>query len=82
MENNKDSQTKNLRNVRPQTWRKLKVYAANLNKPMAVALDEALTVALSQWLGKPNLVFQDVLEANMDKQDATTEEYKENQKHP
>jgi hypothetical protein len=71
MENNKDSQTKNLRNVRPQTWRKLKVYAANLDKPMAVALDEALTVALSQWLGGPH-----------GEQDTTTEEYRGSQKHP
>ena len=76
------TKTITIKNANPETHRKLRIYAANLDKPMAVALDEALTVALSQWLGKPNLVFQDVLEATMDKQDATTEEYKENQKHP
>jgi hypothetical protein len=71
-----------IRGVTPECHKKLKVYSAFIGKPQKEAIDKALTVALSQWLGKPNLVFQDVLEANMDKQDATTEEYKENQKHP
>ena len=40
-----------IKNVHPDTYRKLRIYAAYRDKPMRVALDEALIVALSQWTG-------------------------------
>jgi len=53
-----------IKNVPPDTYRKLRIYAAYRDKPMRVALDEALIVALSQWTGDcqcDNCVTEEIL---------------------
>ena len=38
----------NVRGVRPDTWRKLRVYAAMIDKTFAEAIDDALDIAITQ----------------------------------
>jgi hypothetical protein len=51
----------NVRGVRPDTWRKLRVYAAMIDKTFAEAIDDALDIAITQT----GDVFKDVFEKDM-----------------
>lgn len=46
MNNSTKLKVQNVRGVRPDTWRKLRVYAAMIDKTFAEAIDSALDIAI------------------------------------
>lgn len=48
MNNSTKLKVQNVRGVRPDTWRKLRVYAAMIDKTFAEAIDDALDIAITQ----------------------------------
>lgn len=61
MNNSTKLKVQNVRGVRPDTWRKLRVYAAMIDKTFAEAIDDALDIAITQT----GDVFKDVFEKDM-----------------